>query len=62
MKLAATITFTDLDSSDEAVAIVRSDESSVAVGLSLKSDGDLQVVMKKSDAILLADALQKAAS
>ena len=60
MEQVATINFTDLDTSGEALAIVRSDESSVATGLSLKSDGGLQVVLKKQGAGLLADARQKA--
>jgi len=62
MKQVATVTFADLDTSDEVWAIVKSDGSSVIFGLSLKSDGDLQVVMKKSDAKLLADALREASS
>ena len=62
MKPVAVIAFTDLDTSDEALAIVRSSESSVVVGLSLKHNGDMQVVMKKQEARLLADALQKAVS
>ena len=60
MKEAATITFKDVESSDEAVAIVRYDESRVALCLSLKFDGDLEVVMTKADAGKLLDALKKA--
>jgi hypothetical protein len=60
MKEAATITFKDADSSDEAVAIVRYDGSRVSLCLSLKSHGDLEVVMKKADAEKLIDALKKA--
>jgi hypothetical protein len=56
----ATIKFTDIDTNDEAVAIVRSDEDSVAVALSLESDGDIEVVMKKEDAKKLSEALKKA--
>jgi hypothetical protein len=60
MKEAATITFKDAESSDEAVAIVRYDESRVALCLSLKSNGDVEVVMKKADAERLAEALKRA--
>ena len=60
MKEAATITFQDADSSEEAVAIVRYDERRVALCLSLKSDGDVEVVMRKVDVGKLIEALQKA--
>ena len=60
MKEAATITFKDADSSEEAVAIVRYDESRVALCLSLKSNGDVEVVMKRADAGALIEALKKA--
>jgi len=60
MKEAATITFKDAESSDEAVAIVRYDEDRVAICLSLKSDGDVEVVMRKEDAGKLAEALKRA--
>jgi hypothetical protein len=60
MTEAATIMFQDADSSDEAVAIVRYDADHVALGLSLKGDGDLEVLMKKADAKKLSDALMAA--
>ena len=60
MKDATIIKFTDTDTSDEALAIVRYDVNSVAIGLSLKSNGDIQVVMKKEDAKKLSEALKKA--
>jgi hypothetical protein len=62
MKEAATITFKDAESSDEAVAIVRYDESRVALCLSLKSDGDTEVVMTKADTRKLIEALKRAMS
>ncbi len=62
MKEAATIKFKDAESSDEAVAIVRYDESRVAICLSLKSDGDVEVVMNKADAGKLVEALRNAMS
>ena len=59
MKEAATIKFNDAESSDEAVAIVRCDVSRVALCLSLKSNGELEVVMNKADAGKLAEALKR---
>jgi hypothetical protein len=60
MREAATITFLDAESSDEAVVIVRFDEKHVALCLSLKSDGDVEAVMRKEDAKRLLDALKRA--
>lgn len=60
MKESTTITFEDAESSEEAVAIVRYDQSNVALCLSLKSNGDMEVVMKKEDARKLIAALNKA--
>ena len=60
MNEAATIKFTDLETRDEAVVIVRYDETTLALGLSLKTDGDMEIVMKKEDARLLLEALKKA--
>jgi hypothetical protein len=54
------IKFTDTDTNDEAIAIVRYDENSVVVALSHKSNGDIQVVMKKEDAKKFFEALKKA--
>ena len=62
MTEAATITFLDARSSDEAVAIVRYDSELVALCLSLKTDGDIEVGMKKADAKKLSEALSKALS
>lgn len=62
MKEATTITFQDAESSDEAIAIVRYDESNVALCLSLKSNGDIEVVMNKADAYKLIEALTTAVS
>jgi hypothetical protein len=47
----------DIDMSDEALVIVRRHDTTVVVGLSLKSDGDMQVAMRKEDAQRLIDAL-----
>jgi hypothetical protein len=60
MTEAATITFRDVSTEDEGIAIVRYDANSVALGLSLKEDGDIEVVMTKVDAKKLVAALNKA--
>jgi hypothetical protein len=62
MKEATTFSFQDAESSDEAIAIVRYDESNVALCLSLKSNGDIEVVMNKADANKLIEALTRAVS
>ena len=57
---STTITFRDLESNDEALAIGRHAESSVGLCLSLMSDGDIEVFMRKEDARRLLAALQAA--
>ncbi len=60
MNEIATITIQDIESSDEALAIVRYGKGQIALALSLKSDGDVEVVMNKANALALIDALKKA--
>ena len=60
MKHAATIKFEDLDEHDEALVIVRYDEDRVVLGLSLRANGDLQVVMTKEDGRRVLQALSEA--
>jgi hypothetical protein len=57
---AASITFRDADSGDDAVVIIRYDTVSVALSVSLKSDGDIEVRMEKAVAKRLVEALSKA--
>lgn len=57
---ADTITFHDPDRDDDGVVIVRYDDDCVWVCLSLKSDGDIEVTMRKEDAKRLAKALDAA--
>jgi len=59
-KQAATIKCTDIDESDEAWVFVRYDDISVAIGLCLKSNGDMEVLMNKKDAKRVMDALKTA--
>jgi hypothetical protein len=62
MKSADPITFIDADSKDEAWVFVRYDETYVALGLSLRKDGDMEVCMSKEDAKKLIEALKQATS
>ncbi len=60
MEEVATITFEDLDTKSEAVAIVKRDAAAVLLALSIRVDGDIQVVMRRVDARRLLEALQTA--
>ena len=60
MKEAGTINFQDASDSDEAVAVVRYDEKSVAICVSKKTDGDMEVVLDQQAAKSLLEALRKA--
>lgn len=60
MKEAASIIFHDLESSEEAVVIVRYDTEKIALCLSLEKDGDVEVVMDKANTKRLIEALNKA--
>jgi len=59
---AGTIRFQDIETRDEAVVIVRYDQSQVALCLSIKSDGDLEVSMTKDDTRALLEVLKRAIS
>lgn len=50
MKTFATIKFVDKESSDNAIIIVKGDETNVALTISLESNGDVQAIMSKEDA------------
>lgn len=60
MKEVTTFEFTELDTSDQAVAIIKKDDVRVSIALSIEHDGDLHVVMSKEDARLLVAALMTA--
>jgi hypothetical protein len=62
MEQAGSVKFVDADSGDDAYASVRYDGATVALAISLKSDGDVEVFMSKQDARLLLDALRVAVS
>jgi hypothetical protein len=60
MKEAGTIEFKHAETSDLAVVIVRYDQSHVALCVSLESDGDVEILMRKEDCRKLLEALNRA--
>jgi len=62
MKHITTFTFEDRNEHCEGAVIVRSDASHVAVAFSLKSDGDILLVMPHEAAKKLQAALETAVS
>ena len=60
MTEATTISFQDAETLEDAFLIVRYDAGRVALAVSLKSNGDIEVVMTKDKAKSLRDALNKA--
>jgi hypothetical protein len=61
MDQIANISFVDLESQDEGHAIVRATPNQVALCLTLRTDGDLEVVMPAEVARQLSEALSEAA-
>lgn len=57
---SSAVEFHDLETGDDAVVIVRHDATSVALCVSLKSGGDVEVRMKKEEAKRVIEALSKA--
>ncbi len=62
MKNAGSLRFKDADSGDDAFVSVRYGDTNVALAVSLKQDGDIEVLMSKKDAKVLLDALRTATS
>jgi hypothetical protein len=60
MKRIATIQFSDRESGDEAVAIVRSTGETTGLALSLRKNGDIEVFFGNKELKQLIEALQKA--
>jgi hypothetical protein len=60
MKNIATIQFRDDVSQDEALVFVRALDGRVALGLSLRTDGDTEVAMPIENAQALIRSLQEA--
>lgn len=62
VKEVATISYGDLTSGDEAIAIIRAQTGAVALALSLREDGDVEIVMSLQVALQLLEALARAAA
>ena len=60
MRTHDAFTFTDLADGDETWVGIRVDDSSVALTLSKKADGDLEVFMPRDVAAKLAASLREA--
>ena len=54
-----TINFVDKISNDEAVIIVRESEGDIALCISLRHNGDIEVAMEKKEGEVLIEALNK---
>ena len=50
MKIAGEINFTEQETGDQAYIAVRHDSSCVALCVSLRQDGDVEVTMSKAEA------------
>jgi hypothetical protein len=60
MQDVARIGFTDLDADDDAVAIVRVSDHGVALAISLRDDGDVEVVLPAEECNQVIPALRRA--
>ena len=60
MKEIATIQVIDLDSKSNVVAIVRAGKGRVGICLSIREDGDVEVVLKPEDCGRILQALHHA--
>ena len=56
----ATIYFTDRDSGDEGVAVVRAIDGTAGLALSLRKNGDIDVYLGAQELDQLMEALQRA--
>jgi hypothetical protein len=62
MKELTTFTFADISSGDEVCIVIRYSEESVALAMSILSNGDLEVAMGKETLSKLIEALSAARS
>lgn len=60
MKEIATLQFVDADSGEEAIAIIRAANGYVALCLSLRHNGDVEILIKAEECEALIEALQRA--
>jgi hypothetical protein len=62
MEELTTFTFNDAASGEEACVVIRYGGGTVAIAVSLSTDGDVEVVMPKQELNKLIDALTEAKS
>lgn len=60
MKQIETIQFVDLDSGNDALIIVRASTNQIALCISKKEDGDIEVLFRAEECKQLLEALQQA--
>ena len=60
MREIVTIKFNDADSGEEALAIIRAIEGQIALCLSLKQNGDIEVFFGSEEGERLMEALRQA--
>jgi hypothetical protein len=60
MEQIAVMPVRDLESGDEAYALIRAGNGHIALGLSLRNDGDVEIVMTVDDGRRLLHFLQQA--
>jgi hypothetical protein len=59
MESIATISFSDVESGDEALVLLRAEEGKLALGLSLRKNGDFEVFLGPKECDKLMAALQR---
>ena len=62
MKEAATIRFTDIETSDDGVIVVRYDDQKIGLAVSLRSSSDIEVILDKAAVRQMISALTEAIS
>jgi len=60
MRDVGTVHFSDMDSNDEGIAVIRAAPKLIALALSLRKDGDIGVAMTPQDCRVLIDTLTRA--
>ena len=60
MENVTTIQFSDIVSGDEALVLLRAEQGMLALGLSLRKNGDLEVILGSAECDKLMAALERA--
>jgi hypothetical protein len=62
MREISTITFKDMATKSDAIAIIKADSGSVWITFSIESNGDIEVILRNEDASKVARAINAALS